>query len=316
MRNLAIPVALSLIIALSGLCAAPLFFSPSLSAEETISPLLALRDAYRNLESIHFRAHFKMTLYDHLNETELAGTGSYEYWQEGERYRIHSSSERGMGLTNDFDILFDGYMFYLLNRDLSLLSYQIGDASNHPTALPNPLTLMFEYLDVEPPDCADCRLRLRDLGDDNHWKKRTRGAQLGMQKSGDTIVHIPITGSDSTSIAAFTIHLFERGGSYLPRRIDRVDRDGRALLSIRFHSYASMSTDSGNDLEVPERIEVIAYSDTNGAGERVDEIVLQASITLKSIDINQPIAESIFQMDFSQAARIWDGDARMFIGRP
>ncbi|MCP4654276.1 MAG: hypothetical protein GY856_02535 [bacterium] len=290
---------------------------PAMSSTKlVISPLLDLRDAYLNARSIHFKANFQISLYGGSAGGLIAGTGSYEYWSRGEKYRIHSSSERKLGLVNDFELLFDGDSFYFLDRNLALLSYQTGDGASHPTSLPNPLLLPFDFLDIASPVCADCRLRLRDIGNEDHWEKRTRGAQLEAHTSSSAMIRIPRSNTSPPSGHGFVIHLSDWEGQRLPGKIDRIDRDGRAIYSIGFHSYASGNSISSPRVMVPEVVVLTVYDTTDQEREKSDEIAAQTTIMVKAIQVNQPIEDSVFEMDLSRAERIWDGDTETFVRLP
>ncbi|MCP4601255.1 MAG: hypothetical protein GY847_12145 [Proteobacteria bacterium] len=283
--------------------------------EHAISSLSELRDAYLNLESIHLRANFQISLYEDNAESVTVGTGTYELWHQDGQYRIHSFSERGLGLANDFEILFDGHMFYFFDRDLDLISYHTGDGTNLPTSLPNPLLLPFNFLDVAPPDCESCRLRLRDLGNREHWNRRTQGARIPAHSKSPTTINIPVGGTKSLSSDDFLIYFSIRGERLLPSKIERVDAAGRSIYLVEFHSYSGDAV-SGVEVIVPNEIEFIAYDTARRNREGESMIAIRTIITTSSIQLNRSIDTSVFEMDLSRAGRIWDGDAEMFIHSP
>src|ERR671938_95935 len=86
------------------------FASPSpndvQSREKSIRALEQLRSKYAAINSVHLLADAKITLYG------VNGTGTFEYWAEGDRYKIKCRTDKHLGFKTDMDVSYDGRRFH------------------------------------------------------------------------------------------------------------------------------------------------------------------------------------------------------------
>jgi hypothetical protein len=71
------------------------------------TPLDALRARYSRIRSIHFVARAHPWVAEEKKPT-ASGMIAFEYWADGDRYRMKCHSDPGLGLTRDMEVAFDG----------------------------------------------------------------------------------------------------------------------------------------------------------------------------------------------------------------
>lgn len=58
---------------------------------------------YGEVESVHLRATTHILFTQHPDGSPTGGTGAFEYWADGSRYRIHCVTDDALGLMDDRD---------------------------------------------------------------------------------------------------------------------------------------------------------------------------------------------------------------------
>lgn len=273
--------------------------------EKAARNLERLRGRYAAINSVHLAADVKIVIYD--NPIRV-GNGSYEYWAEGERYRIKCLTDRHLGLKTDFDVAYDGRRFYLLDHRLGVLSFRQNDEMRSQVALPNPLFLPVDYLSNDDDDCLFCALRLPDLKAENErWLSRTRSLNVKSERkdgvAGVTTSEFEMPGGKLNN-RPYKIRMRAtelKDGNLIPRQIDRIASDGKTLTSISFDNF--MATSLG---QFPQSILAKAFDDDGN-------MTLQAEFTVKTLRVNEPVENSRFTINFDEAEGVWDSDQRRFV---
>jgi hypothetical protein len=273
--------------------------------EKAVRGLGRLRDKYAAVNTVHLSAGVKVVL--HGKELR-AGNGAYEFWAQGDRYRVRSRTDKQLGLKTDFDVAYDGARFYMLDHSLGVLSYRRKDEPRSVTALPNPLFLPVDFLSGDDDDCPLCALRLPDLkAEDPRWGSRS--AALAVRSRGRDAA----TGAAVTEVEMpggrfkgrpfkMRVRMTEQGdGGALPTQIDRVADDGKLMVSITLGDFAASGLG-----QFPRSIVVKAYGDDGN-------IALQAELTVKVLEVNAPIEPGVFAISFDEAEAVWDSDGKKFV---
>lgn len=101
------------------------------------------------------------------------GTGTFEYWAEGNRYRTSCHTDAQLELLGDVDMAYDGARFYYFDRQAGMLGHRVEDEEKTFAALPNPFFLPVDFFTNDRDECTFCRLRLKDFHSrSTGWDKR------------------------------------------------------------------------------------------------------------------------------------------------
>lgn len=264
-----------------------------------------LHDKYARVQSIHIIATAKITLYENgVRE----GTGSYEYWADGDRYRTACRTDPKLQLLTDMDMAYDGRRFYFLDHKLGMLSYRTQDEEKSFSALPNPFFLPVDFFSNDTDECVFCRLRLKDFkGRTTRWDKqkdklsiRSKGKDQATQLD-FTELEIPGEVIDRKN-SKFRLRLTAAAnGNSQPTKIERLQSDDRPLTSIALSDYTS--TVAG---EFPRRIQIQAFDEQS-------TVVMKVEYYIETLEVNQPIDQSVFAIKNEEAEGVWDSDEKKFI---
>jgi len=273
--------------------------------ERAARSLGKLRERYAAVKTAHVSASVKLAVY---GKEFRAGTGTFEYWVEDERYRVRSRTDRQLGLKADFDVAYDGARFYLLDRSQGLLSYREKDEPRSMTSLPNPLFLPVDYLSGDDDDCPLCALRLSDFKAESlRWSSRAAALEVRSHgrdhATGETASEVEMLGGRVNNRPfKLRVRMSEQGdGSARPTQIDRVGTDGRVMASITFRDFAASQLGP-----FPRLIVVKAFGDDGN-------LALQAEFTVKTLEVNAPLDRSLFTISFDEAEAVWDSDGKRFV---
>lgn len=278
---------------------------PTQIKSKSVEKLERFRQQYAGARSIHIAADAQITLY---GSSFRVGTGSYEYWAAGDQYKIKCHTDPQLGFLKDVDIAYDGKQYYYFDRGSSLLSYQHQDVSKTIGALPNPLFLPVEFLSNEDDSCPFCALRLSDFKFTNtRWNDRAALLEVKAHKkdenTGATSTDLEMPGG-TKSKRPFKIRLRMHEGTdgkiHLVR-IDQIGLDEKVLTSLSFDNFRPTALG-----EFPLTITSEGFSENSS-------LVFRMVYTVKTLEINQPLEESIFTVDFREAERVWDSDARKLV---
>lgn len=278
------------------------------AADEKTKPardLEELHQKYARVRSVHVRATAKITIYE---GGVREGTGTFEYWAEGDRYRTICHTDPQLQLLSDTDTAYDGSRFYYLDRESGLLSYRAEDEAKSFSALPNPFFLPVDFLTNDMDDCAFCRLRLKDFHSrTTRWDKRkdkitirSKGKEQATQLD-FTEVEMPGEVMDKKD-SKFRLRLTnDANGLAHATKIERLQPDGKPLTSIASSDF--ISTPVG---EFPRSIRVQAF-------DAMSTVVMQVDYHIEALEVNQPIDNSVFKIKDEEAEGIWASDEKKFI---
>lgn len=283
----------------------PEYFTASQTETKYGDKLEELRQRYATIRSVHIVADAQITLY---GSNFRVGKGSYEYWAEGDRYKIKCRSDRHLGFLPDVDIAYDGKQFYHLDRASGILSYQQQDISKTIGALPNPLFLPVSFLSIEDDDCLFCALRWTDFKSHNTtWhnrylqtkvKSRVKDGSKGLIS---TDLEMP---GGTKAKRPFKIHMRvadTADGKAHPTRIDQVGLDGKLLTSMTFDNF--LPTALG---EFPRTISLDVFDEES-------KILVRMIYSVKTLEIDQPPEKNVFSINFEEAETVWDSDGRRLV---
>jgi len=267
--------------------------------------LEALHEKYARVRSVHMVATAKINIYQ---GGILEGTGTFEYWAEGNRYRTRCHTDPQLELLGDVDMAYNGSRFYYFDRQAGMLSHRVEDEQKTFAALPNPFFLPVDFFTNDRDECAFCALRLKDFQmRTTRWDKRKD--KISIRSSGKD----QVTQSDLIEVempgevvdkkdTKFRLHLTANAnGIAHATKIERLQLDDRPLSSIVSSDF--ISTPAG---DFPRRIQVKAF-------DAQSTVVMQVEFYIETLEVNQPIDNSVFKIKDEEAEVVWDSDDKKFI---
>lgn len=264
-----------------------------------------MRQRYAAIRSVHMVADAQITLY---GENFRIGKGSYEYWAEGDRYKIKCHSDKHLEFLPDVDIAYDGSQFYHLDRASRILSYQQQDISKTIGALPNPLFLPVNFLSIEDDDCPFCGLRMTDFKSQSaRWYDRAARVETRSQRkepsSGDNLTDLEMPGGTKAKRAVkMHLRVTETGdGRLRTTRIDEVSPDGKVLTSLTFDNF--FATALG---EFPRTINLEVFDEKSN-------ILVRMIYFVRTLEIDQSLEKKMFTISFEEAETVWDSDGKRLV---
>lgn len=272
--------------------------------DKAVRGLERQREKYAAVKSVHLAADVKIALY---GDDFRAGSGSYEYWAEGDRYKIKCATDKNLGLKSDFDLAYDGKRFYIFDRRMGVVSYRQKDEPRSVAALPNPFFLPLDYLSADDDDCLFCNSRLRDLKSPNErWRARASALALKShgrdEATGGTEREVEMPGGKLNGRPfKLRVRTVDVGEETHTGQIERVGADGRVLSSVAFSGFAE-----GALGRFPRSITVRAYGDDG-------KLAMQAEFTVKTVEVDVPIDDAAFRVGFDEAEGVWDSDEKKFV---
>ena len=276
----------------------------AITAKST-SDLEELHQKYARVRSVHVVATAKISIYEgQIRE----GTGSFEYWAEGNRYRTNCRTDPKLDLLTDTDLAYDGSRFYYHDRATGLMSYRAQDEEKSFGALPNPFFLPVDFFTNDTDDCTFCVLRLKDFHSrTTRWDKRKDKVSIratGKEKDTEldfTEVEMPGDVIDKKD-SKFRVHLTTKAnGLGEATKIERLQRDDKPLTSITSSDF--ISTPVG---DFPRRIQVEAF-------DAQSTVVMRVEYYIETLEVNQPIDNSMFKIKDDEAQGIWASDEKKFV---
>jgi hypothetical protein len=264
-----------------------------------------LHEKYARVRSVHMVATARISIYQGRG---LEGAGRFEYWAEGNRYRSTCHTDPQLELLSDTDTAYNGVQFDYLDRQARMLSHRAQDEEKTFTALPNPFFLPVDFFTNDRDDCSFCRLRLKDFHSrTTRWDNRKD--QISIRSSGKdqgtqldfTEVEMPGEAVDRRD-TKFRLYLTPNAnGLAHATKIERLQLDDRPLTSIVSSDFTS--TPAG---DFPRRIQVQAF-------DIQSTVVMQVDYYIETLEVNQPIDNSVFKIKDEEAEVVWDSDNKRFI---
>jgi hypothetical protein len=206
--------------------------------------------------------------------------GVYEYWEKDGKYRIHVGID--LAEIPVSEIAYDGRQYQLALAHASTLSIAPADERDVPSEIPNPLFLVLRPLSVATPDCLLCEPRLSDL---QTLRALRHAAGKSFPESLDTAgFSAKVTLSPSGNLATSVLSKKEVG------LVEQAD----------FSEYQALES---MDMELPRMVKFVRTVSTESSAVAV-AILYQ----IDELEIDRPIEDSVFTLDRSPYASIWQGD--------
>lgn len=278
------------------------------SASELKRRLELLRQNYHELPTIHFRTTSALSIAK-LNAGEQDSTVvTYEYWGDGEKYRIDYSGETpdGKEIKRKCSIAYDGKRFQNFDRVKSLFHYRREDIKYTPEIGPNPM--LYPLIFLSPAwKTPGSHLRFKDLNDDEIWDDAYRNAK-------------PINNEVSQSGMAFELPCGSREGSecicqvffgsdpdYIPVKIVQCSKDHKDSISFEI-SDIQMIKSNGKKIFLPKSTRFQVTVDGKAAARE--------EATFEILEVGVDLPPEIFSINFARADKVYDDDAKVFLRHP
>lgn len=281
---------------------------PAAANEEKSKPardLEELHGKYARVRSVHMIATAKISMYQ---DRIVEGTGRFEYWAEGNRYRTSCQTDPKLELLSNVDMAFDGARLYYFDRQAGMLGLRVEDEEKTFAALPNPFFLPVDFFTNDRDECALCRLRLKDFHSrTTRWDQRKD--KISIRSSGkDQVTQLNLTEVElpgevvDKKDTKFRLQLTANAnGVANATRIDRLQLDDKPLTSIVASDF--ISTPAG---DFPRLIQVQAF-------DAQSTVVMKVDFYLETLEVNQPIDNTVFKIKDEEAEVVWDNDRKRFI---
>ena len=287
----------------------------TVAAEPAVEALNGLRDQYSPIRSLHLKASVLITIHRPGGlgigtGGASVGSGTFEYWAEGNRYRIRSTSDPRLELTQDFDIAYDGTQFQLFDLGKSTLTVRRDDLRQLPIALPNPFFLPLDFLSQDNDDCLLCRLKLQHLAGGSLWQDKLSSASLvssAADRPGPPIYDVP-GGSIGGVPFRHRIYLGKDGDSL--NRIDRFTSDDKLMLRIDLGAY-EVFRGSEAVSKLPRHISVTTYN-YRGDGKPM----LESNFVIDQLAVNPTLTVQDFILSRDEPEYVYESDQGAFLKRP
>ncbi len=261
----------------------------------------AIHDYWQALaavDSIHLRAQLEIWIAPEETEMgrDLLGTGSFEYWESGDRFHAIASVPPALGLSQVGEMAFDGLSYQLFMPVGGVLAVNGSNQRMWPLPVRNPLFLPLKMLDPNSDECPACALRVVDLTGTPPREKLTKGA-------GPIEIVIPKANLGDVEVGAYRIA--EENGP----------RGGRRTFEARSIKG-----------EVSRRIEMTFFNPVQGAPDLIfpwtiveerfaqdGKLLQRITYRIETIRANETMPDFIFRLDPPGVQRLWDEQHHMFI---
>lgn len=269
-----------------------------------------LRNEYAGFRTVELTADVTIQIFK--ENSTVAGTGSVAYFADGNKYRyscVISNELQKEGLMRNVDIMFDGNKFFFNDKEARIVSYQSSEEVRLPSALPNPFFLPLEFLSNDDDGCEGCKMRLQDVNQPIRWPNRSSTISEITTESQNGAVNNLVKmegGKLNGTPYDFRVRLIGETETMQPVSVTRVKSDGSPLVEIFLNDQRFVS---GSKVRIPHQIEV-------GARDETGRVVLRAVYVLKSLKINQALANESFSRAFPDTDKYWNSDTKEFTIQP
>jgi hypothetical protein len=265
----------------------------------------ALRTRYARIRSIHLVAQAHPWVAFEEGRPTASGKIYFEYWADGDRYRLKCHSDRGLGLMGDMEIAFDGTDWQMLDVPGSTLHISKQESRQMPVACPNPLFMPLDFLSPDGDDCKACGTRLSDLADVTRWTSFNREARKMTKTAGHATYEI--TGQLSGGARkSYLVEFTRASGASVVSSLMRLHPGGRKDVELLVEDFRTPDPAVG---PLPVRMTVKAFDEKG-------RMIMSGPWRIDTLEVNRPIEEGVFTIDWKGINLIWDIDARMFVKHP
>ena len=279
---------------------------PGLLLGDQLSPRFQkLRENYQHLPPIHFAVDIGMFFLPNEGSQERRIVTHYEYWGEGQKYRIDTSLSRDNdpegGKGKQITYAYDGDRFQRFDITRSELNYSKKETATLPEIVPDPMLypVLFMSPGVERPGE---RLRFKDLQDDAAWERILKSVRAGQSTNGWLVAKIP-AGRLGDKECHFRIY-FGQDPNFMPRKIERVSEDGNVSARFTIEEYVVVNA-NGKNTYWPKAVRFETIVDGN--------VQINCETTLRMLDIGTPLPPGVFTIDHTLADTVWDDDVQIAV---
>lgn len=258
----------------------------------------SLRERYAKITSVHLRSSAVVKrISDRPGDPPLNGNVRLEYWANSHGYRTSCSSDASLGLVGDMEWAFDGSLWQLLEMANAKLVLSTHAPRYSPVACPNALFLLVEFLGDRQPGCGAMCVELADL--------RETAGEVVSSRSSHGVDEYSIRGQGAPGSAA-TFLLTVDVTTADPRSLVRFYPSGRKAAEFSAVKFSPTAVGP-----LPTTIQGRSFQD-NSTGTLIDT----ATFAVERLEINRPIDEHLFQIDWASAKSVYDADAEKFLVHP
>jgi hypothetical protein len=205
----------------------------------------------------------------------------------------------------DFDVLYDGDLFYSFDRESKIVSFQKKEEVRLPTALPNPFFLPIHFLGIDDDSCQQCKMRLKDVRDSTNWETRSGSFSLLRTDSNNGSIHSVVkldAGSLHGIAYDYRLRLVGAPDSLQLTSIARTKADGTPVAEVLLRDFRDVRNFNP---KVAHQLEI-------GARDDAGRLALHADYRINKLRINEGTAKAAFAPSFPGAEKYWNSDARSF----
>ncbi len=271
------------------------------SAATAGTAMEALRARYGRMKSVHLVTHAAISIFAEKGKPGVSGGLFFEYWADGNRYRIKCSTDRVLNLASDVQIAYDGHESQLYDPVASILSLSSAESRQLPMACLNPLFMPLDFLSPDTNECMACGTMLQDLADANRW--RQPGGEIA-DGGGSSVNFSDIVAEDGNK-RSYRLRLNYVSGFAVPAALTKFYASGRQEGQFTMSDFVTKDLSVG---PVPMRLVVKSFDD-----EANSRATMEGTWVIDLLEINKPLDSHIFTIDQSSARAVWDGDAQVFI---
>ncbi|MCA1579691.1 MAG: hypothetical protein LC794_20290 [Acidobacteria bacterium] len=203
---------------------------------------------------------------------------------------------------------YNGAQFTYFDRQAGMLSHRVEDEEKTFAALPNPFFLPVDFFTNDRDECKFCGLRLKDFHSrSTRWDNRKDKISIRSSRKDQatqldfTDVEMPGEVVDRKDTKFRVYMTSNANGTAHATKIERLQLDDRPLTSIMSSDF--ISTPAG---DFPRRIQVQAF-------DAQSTVVMQVDFYIETLEVNQPIDNSVFKIKDEEAEVVWDSDGKRFI---
>ena len=229
--------------------------------------------------------------------------GTYEYWADGEKYRILQKTNPPLAWA-DWDIRWDGNTLQILNIADSSLNLSQNGKHRLPMIATNPLLYPFQFLFPNSGPDLGIRMTWQDACAEATLKRIREAKEIPSTTPGVIEAEFPgdkISRFGEDREEGYDYHI-EFGGTtptFMPNSIKAVSKSG-SVVSVVDIQYQTVKS-SGGSIVLPQSVKYCLYARDNTPGVTINAVV-------KLIELDKPIAREMFTVDPSEVQSIRDDD--------
>lgn len=264
-----------------------------------VEALEVLRQRYARVRSVYLRATAEVTTYgepvDGIYPVLRVAAGSYEYWAQGDKYRLRSQVDKAAGLAMDTEVAWDGEFHQMLQIRPDVLSLRRGTPLGTFANLPNPFLAPVEFLTEQTDECRPlCTLRLSQLREERRWREARSAFERAQLRNHGVMAKIisPLLedGTETTYLP-----LLRAGGT---PRVDRMvvvhERLGRCETALEYSDEKTLEAQV-----VPHVVDVFCiHTSSDDTAEEVDDGFSAVRVVLEvhEVRLNEAFPPETFQI--------------------